>query len=322
MPSKIEILINKNRKARNLYHQYRSLKYTIKHKINPKKFDLNRKKADIQQQFYVAYFMEFLCNFRCSYCIQDDINRKEYERTDIDKVINYLKNEVKYREKNLTIIGGEVTLNKNFPYVIEALHNDFYITVGTNLKTRFFKNDFDEFIRWAKEHRVRWNVTYHPEFMDVDLFIERVRKIQEADLEMGQVSAVKSSLLPEEDQRKLEQADIGITYQELLGIDESTRILHPTEDTHPLFDYDRYKEMCGKHIKETRSCKTVDYDGHARHLIGPDGRIYNCHHLLYKEMHPIGHIDEGWPEHILDPIKCTEYGHCNPCDFYDMEVLE
>ena len=79
--------------------------------------------------------------------------------------------------------------------------------------------------------------------------------------------------------------------------------------------------MCGKQIKETRRCRTVDYDGHARHLISSDGTIYNCHHLLYKEKHPIGHIDNGWPENILDPIVCGEYGHCNPCDFRDMEVL-
>jgi hypothetical protein len=40
-----------------------------------------------------------------------------------------------------------------------------------------------------------------------------------------------------------------------------------------------------------------------------------------KKKHPICYIDNGWPENILDPIVCGEYGHCNPCDFRDMEVL-
>ena len=157
--------------------------------------------------------------------------------------------------------------------------------------------------------------------MDIDLFIERVKKIQDAKIEMDQVSAVDNTLLVKKDRLKLENAGIGFTYQSPLGIDEESGELLPKSDDHPDFNYERYEEMCGKKNKETRECKTVDYEGHARHLISSDGTIYNCHHLLYKEKHPIGHIDKGWPKNILDPIICGEYGHCNPCDFRDMEVL-
>ena len=115
--------------------------------------------------------------------------------------------------------------------------------------------------------------------------------------------------------------DLSLEEKSALGIDEESGELYPKTDTHPDFNYERYQEMCGKQIKETRKCRTIDYDGHARHLISSDGTIYNCHHLLYKEKHPIGHIDNGWPENILDPIVCGEYGHCNPCDFRDMVVL-
>jgi organic radical activating enzyme len=309
-----------------LYQQQKIFRAIIKNKLGIRgrsgigEFNLDRRISEIRRRYYVAYFIDLRCNFRCSYCIQDDINRKEYDKTSVGRVINYLKKEVKSREGDLTIIGGEPTLSSDFRYVVESLCDDFYITVTTNLNTRFYK-DFDEFIKWAKKVKIRWNVSYHPEFMDIDLFIERVRKIQEAKIEMEQVSAVKLSLLSTSDRQKLENANIGFTYQSSLGIDKESGELLPKTDDHPDFNYERYQEMCGKQNKETRRCKTVDYDGHARHLISSNGAIYNCHHLLYKEKHPIGHIDNGWPKNILDPIVCGEYGHCNPCDFRDMEVL-
>ena len=326
MLKKIKHTIRKNPKLRQAYQHQKIFRYKIKHKlgIGSKSaiggFDLDRRISEIRRRFYVAYFIDLRCNYRCSYCIQDDINRKEYDKTSVDRVINYLKKEVKPRESDLTIIGGEPTLSADFGYVVESLCNDFYITITTNLSTRFFK-DFDGFIKWAKKINVRWNVSYHPEFMDINLFIERVKKIQEARIEMDQVSAVKLDLLSEADRKKLENAGIGFTYQTRTGIDEESGELLPKTDDHPDFNYERYQEMCGKQIKETRRCRTVDYNGHARHLISSDGSIYNCHHLLYKQKHPIGHIDNGWPENILDSIVCGEYGHCNPTDFHDMEVL-
>ena len=326
MLKKIKHRIRKNPKLRQAYQHQKIFRYTIKHKLGFGSrfgiggFDLDRRISEIRRRFYVAYFIDLRCNYRCSYCSQDDINRREYDKTSVDRVINYLKKEVKPRESDLTIIGGEPTLSADFGYVVESLCNDFYITITTNLSTRFYK-DFEGFIKWAKKVKVRWNVSYHPEFMDINLFIERVKKIQEARIEMDQVSAVKLDLLSEADRKKLENSGIGFTYQTRTGIDEESGELLPKTDDHPDFNYERYQEMCGKQIKETRRCRTVDYDGHARHLISSDGTIYNCHHLLYKEKHPIGHIDNGWPENILDPIVCGEYGHCNPCDFRDMEVL-
>lgn len=322
----IKLNIRKNPKLRQIYQTQKILRAKFKHKlgINNKLgiggFDLDRRISEIKRRYYVAYFIDLRCNYRCTYCIQDDINRKEYDKTSVDRVIKYLIKEVKPRETDLTIIGGEPTLSADFGYVVESLCDDFFITVTSNLSTRFYK-DFDEFINWAKKVRVRWNASYHPEFMDIDLFIERVKKIQDAKIEMDQVSAVDNTLLVKKDRIKLENAGIGFTYQSPLGIDEESGELLPKSDDHPDFNYERYEEMCGKKNKETRECKTVDYEGHARHLISSDGTIYNCHHLLYKEKHPIGHIDKGWPENILDPIICGEYGHCNPCDFRDMEVL-
>lgn len=321
MIKRLKHIIKRHGRLRKIYQKYRILKYTTMYKLGRRNFDLHSKIADIKRTYYVAYFAEPLCNFKCSYCIQDQIKRTEFKRVDIDNIIRYLKNEVKPRESILSIIGGEVTVNPHFRYLIESLYNDFYITVTTNLGSRFFSDDLNTFIGWAKKYQIRWNISFHPEFMDVDLFIERILKMKNAGIKTGQVAAVKTQLLSPEVCKKLENAAIGFTYQTFWGIDEKNGRLLPQTDNHPDFDYERYKKMCGKQHKRTCKCRTVDYFGHARHLIGPDGNIYNCAHLLYTQKHPIGHIDNGWPENLLDPIECSEYGHCNPCDFFDMEVV-
>jgi MoaA/NifB/PqqE/SkfB family radical SAM enzyme len=318
---KAKHLIKKHSKLKKIYQNYRVMKYTAKYNLGKRNFDLDSKIAEIRRTYYVAYFAESLCNFKCSYCIQDNIKRTEYQRIDVDKIIRYLQKEVKPKESMLAIIGGEVTVGPHFRHLIESLCKDFYITVTTNLGSRFFSDDFDKFIDWAKKNRIRWSASYHPEFMDVDIFIERIRKMKKAGIEIGNAAAVKTPLLSAEARQKLENADIGFIYQTFWGIDDESSILLPQTDDHPDFDYERYKKMCGKQNKGICKCRTVDYFGHARHLIGPDGNIYNCAHLLYTQKHPVGHIDKGWPENLLDPIECTEYGHCNPCDFFDMEIM-
>ena len=119
--------IKKHGRLRKIYQNYRVIKYTAKSKLGISTFDLNRKVADIKRSYYVAYFAEFLCNFRCSYCIQDNIKRTEYKRIDVDRVIQYLRTEVKPHESILTIVGGEVTINPHFRHLIESLCKDFYI---------------------------------------------------------------------------------------------------------------------------------------------------------------------------------------------------
>ncbi len=318
MIRKIKNRLKEYEQLRKVKQKVDILKLKTKNKFGNERLDIDREIIRIKRTYYLAYFMEFLCNFNCSYCIQDKISRNEYERIDVNRVIDYLKTEAKPKESCLAIVGGEVTINPHFEYVIESLCKEFYITVTTNLGSRFYK-DFDKFLKWAKKNRLLWNTSYHHEFMDVDLYIQRIRAMKNAGLEVGQVTSVKSSFLPMEDREKLESANIGFEYQTFFGIDEKTGELLPKTWGHPDFDYERYKKMCGKQYKKTCQCRTTVCSGQARHLIAPDGRIYNCHHLLYTQKHPIGHL--GWPEDLLEPIECTEYGHCNPCDIFAMEIV-
>jgi MoaA/NifB/PqqE/SkfB family radical SAM enzyme len=320
-------MIRKIKNRLKQYEQVRAIKQRLEitrlksvYRFGREKFDIERRIANVKRTYYLAYFLEFLCNFRCNYCIQGKIERNEYDRIDVGLVADYLRSRARPKERFLAIIGGEVTINPHFKFLIESLCNDFYITVTTNLGSRLYYK-FDEFLEWAGTYKIRWNTSYHPGFMDVDLYIKRVKAMKKAGLEVGQVTSVKGPQLPMEDRRRLESADIDFEYQTFFGLDDKTGELLPKSCEHPDFDYERYRKMCCRQYRKTCTCKTSTRNGHARHLIAPDGKIYNCHHLLYAQKHPLGHISDGWPANLLEPIRCKEYGYCNACDIYDMEVL-
>ena len=112
MLNKVKHKIRKNPKLRKIYQNQKIFRYRVKHKLGVGNnlgiggFDLDRRISEIKRKYYVAFFIDLRCNYRCSYCIQDDINRREYDKTSVDRVINYLKTEVKkIKTSNLTLIG-------------------------------------------------------------------------------------------------------------------------------------------------------------------------------------------------------------------------
>jgi len=74
--------------------------------------------------------------------------------------------------------------------------------------------------------------------------------------------------------------------------------------------YGRYKypEACGGEVKRSVRCRTTEL------LIGPDGGIYRCHHDLYVQGVPVGHLLDADFQMTGEYRACDCYGQCNPCD--------
>lgn len=283
---------------------------------NPERlrFELDR----LEQRYYLAYFMDMRCNYNCSYCIQSGIQRGGYSRIPPDEVITYLLEHAQRKERCLGIVGGEATVNPEFRRTIEKLHQTFSITVTTNLGSKLFE-DMDAFLEWAVAHPIEWHASFHAEFMDPTVFVSRVRRMQEAGL-VCIPEGVDTEGMSEKQREIILGGGIGFQFQVFLGSDAEGNLV-PREHPDPSFSYDRYKAMCGGNPRPC-TCRTVTRSRHARHLIAPDGSIYNCHQLLYRQLNPVGHIRSGWPKGLLDWQECNLLGDCNPCDMGDMEFRE
>lgn len=251
---------------------------------------------------YIAVFLTFRCNYRCSYCINyfevERLPKGELSGKDWIKGINRI---LSRDDLPVTLQGGEPTVHKDFYYIINHIKPQLNIDILTNLQF-----DIDEFIRNVEPGKVNRKapyasirVSYHSEVMDLEETIQKTLKMLKAGFSIGIWGVLhpkqKDIILKAQD--KCKELGIDFRTKEFLGEYEGK-----------LFGTYLYEGACAKVDKKRVLCKTTEL------IIGPNGNIYRCHSDLYANREPIGNLlDPDFK--IEDKYRiCDYYGHCNPCD--------
>lgn len=293
---------------------------------------------------YLLVLTNLYCNHQCSYCIQQESSldvRLNPDRIDVTKVLAFLKrNRI---DRSVKVAGGESTLHPEFEPLMEGLLGLYRrVVLTTNLNGKWYK-DFDRALATMKGWpRVRWNLTYHPAWMEGEVFVERVRAMREAGLDIDQVTSTDTPELSREEARELLAADIGWKIQTFTGRD-AEGVLRPRtrEDLSPEFPqlwdaskyvehYDEYAEECedANHSGDFARSEWVDCTTE-RFLIGPDNKIYPCHRHLYVQdpQYAVGSLDDldmkrfryKWNSFKAEwTLPC--HTKCNPCDFRSVKL--
>ncbi len=251
---------------------------------------------------YLAVFLSLSCNMKCSYCInyfeEGNFSKQRISGADWVKGLNRI---VSRDDVPLTLQGGEPSLHPDFIYIINNIKEGLQIDILTNLKF-----DVDRFIKEVDPDRLNRNapyanirVSYHPEQMDLDQLIPSVLKMQDAGFRVGiygvlhptQTELVNKAL------KRCQELGIDFRPKEFLG--------HYNDNTYGTF---LYPGAIDKKCEKECFCRTTEL------IIGPSGDVYRCHHDLYEDFPPIGHILD--PEFQMEDTfrTCKVYGHCNPCD--------
>lgn len=251
---------------------------------------------------YIAAFLTFRCNYKCSYCINyfeiKKLPKGEMSGKDWVKGINRI---VLRDDLPITLQGGEPTVHKDFFYIVNHIKPELNIDILTNLQ-----GDVDEFIRNVDPKRVKRRahyasirVSYHPEVMDLEETIQKTSKMLEAKFSIGIWGVLHPSQKDEilRAQSKCKKLGIDFRTKEFLG-----------EYRGRLYGTYLYEGACDKKRSERVLCKTTEL------IISSNGNIYRCHSDLYANRKPIGHLlDPNFK--IEDKFReCNYYGHCNPCD--------
>ncbi len=293
---------------------------------------------------YLLVLTNLYCNHQCSYCIQQESSldvRLNPDRVDVPKVLAFLKkNRI---DRSVKVAGGESTLHPEFEPLMEGLMGMYRrVVLTTNLNGKWYK-DFDQALATMKRWKnVRWNMTYHPAWMELDVFIERIRAMRAAKLDIDQVTTTDTSDLPKEEAQQLLAAGIGWKIQTFTGRNEEGVLLPRTEQDlsleYPqLWDASKYIEHYDEY---TRECEDANYSGSfardewvdcttERFLIGPDNKVYPCHRHLYVQdpKYAIGSLDDlsmasfryKWNHfHAEWTLPCST--KCNPCDFRSVKI--
>jgi hypothetical protein len=251
---------------------------------------------------YIGVFLTFGCNLNCSYCINNFegglLKRKLTPGEDWVRLLNRIESR---QDLPVTLQGGEPSTHPDFAYIINNLKPELNVDVLTNLQF-----DIDKFMMEVSPDRIKRDapyasirVSYHPEKMDLDDTIERVLKMQNGGYSIG----IWSVLHPyyEKDVLNAQKRCKG------LGIDFRTKEFLGEYEGRLCGSY-KYEEACKKTAKKKVLCRTTEF------LIGPEAKVYRCHHDIYKGINSIGSLYDEELDVDNRFRECDYFGFCNPCD--------
>jgi len=259
---------------------------------------------------YVAFFLSFACNLKCSYCINlhDNVSRSEQANRDYLSADDWISaaNRLALRaDLPLTLQGGEPTLYPEFYRFVNEVKPEIKMDLMTNLMfdvDAFIANvPVQRFTREAPYAAIR--VSYHPDQNDINTLIKKTVRLQDAGFRIGLygIDHPEPSInrhIKEVQERCL---SLGLDFRTKEFLGEHAGTMHGT------FKYEGC--VAGEAFRNCE-CRTTEV------LVDPSGKVFKCHSDLYHSRNPVAHIlDSSFGAETIDEFRaCGHYGDCNPCD--------
>lgn len=252
---------------------------------------------------YIGIFLTLACPRNCSYCLNGSSNvLRKRPLTKGDKwiaALNRLRTDIP-----LTFNGGEPLLHPDFFDIINGLDQRFKVDILTTLPfdvREFIENV--EPVRFERElpySAIR--VTFHPETMDLEETIGKVKTIKEAhfDVAINLVDHPHLKRETEEITKIIIKNGLDYVIKPFLGYLDGK-----------LYGQYKYVDSCSMKFRRKVKCKTSNL------LIDPLGNIYRCHRDLFSQ-NPEGVLGDIFDDKINNLLEkyssCNNFGFCHPCD--------
>jgi len=255
---------------------------------------------------YIAAFLTMACPYHCSYCINEFASSRKHPpimpAEDWISALSRLQNlQRSHGVVPVTFQGGEPSVHPGFYDIINSLDRQIRIDILTNLSF-----DVDEMIALVDPQRLRRDapyasirVSYHPDQVQLDELLAKTHKLQDAGFSIGLFGVLHP-----------DQFDIIMSAQQRAtdeGIDFRTKDFLGYANGKMYGRY-KYPQSCTSQTTKQVMCRTTEL------LMGSDGSVYRCHHDLYEQLSPIGHILDPDFRMTKDHRLCDDFGRCNPCD--------
>ena len=251
---------------------------------------------------YLAVFLTFFCPRECSYCLNEQGDGLQ-QRQIVDgkewmAALNRLETKLP-----ITFNGGEPLSHPGFFEIVNGLDERLKVDMLTTLPY-----DVQEFIENLNPERFERDlpygairVTYHPETMDLEETIGKVRRIKEAgfNIDMNLVDNPKNKEEAKLTKEKIIAAGLECVIKPFLGyLDEK------------LYGQFRYAESCSMESRKDVKCQTTQL------LIDPKGNVYRCYGDLFRQNPDgvLGNIFDPEVDLTVRDTECNNFGFCHPCD--------
>lgn len=272
---------------------------------------------------FFTWEITYECNYRCTYCHAPKPWKQDTRKTlypGIKKWIDiWQKIYEDYGEGEIVISGGEPFIYPNFMELMIKISELHIIEFCTNL---FF--NVEPIINNMDAKRVRIGTSFHPEFTEIDVFIDKVNKLKNSSFEVwvnfvpwppffNQLEDIKKSF---------EQNGIKIVLQPFIGDYEG---IH-----YPQGYSNEEKKILGI-FKEEVNVKTIDFKttnesnkkgklcrmGENYAFIHPDGEVERC---CKDHSISLGNIINGTFKFLDKPLECkVEECNCWRCMLVETE---
>jgi pyruvate-formate lyase-activating enzyme len=255
---------------------------------------------------YVAAFLTMACPYTCSYCINhfESLQHRRQQLSANDWVRGLSRITGLTRNENfipITLQGGEPTIHSGFYDIVnnltERIRLDLLTNLAFNVDEMIARVDPERLMRNAPYASIR--VSYHPDQVDPEVLLHKTRRLLNAGFSVG-IWAVchpdtEKHIL--EVQARAQQQGIDFRTKEFLGYHQNK-----------LYGQYKFPDACSMQTERRVECRTTEL------LIGPDGHVFRCHHDLYEDCNPLGHILDPNFKMRNEFQTCNKFGHCNPCD--------
>ena len=143
----------------------------------------------IKADLLIDYMLTFKCNYDCSYCISHDIEHPMITTSaeEISNALNYVSDLYNKNSVNLNILGGEPLLYKKFFSILDRLNDNITCKIITNLSVSldYIKKNFT-----TLNNRLKIRASYHAEYADPDMFIEKILYLHSLKYNINSLVAV------------------------------------------------------------------------------------------------------------------------------------
>jgi len=235
----------------------------------------------------------------CTYCINRFDRLVKTEELGATGWIDGLARIQNRADLPLTLQGGEPTIHPQFYTIVDGLYRK---GIGLDLVTNGMFN-LDEFVsrvdpyvfkRRAKYASIRFSL--HKKTNQAEM-VSKVHTLQKMGYKVG-IWGFDNIMFMNTNRSMIRMC-------KERGIDFRTKRFLSTGWEKNTY---KYQNACTKLRKLTVKCKPSEL------LINPSGFIFRCHHDLYNDINPMGHILNDKVKLIRGFRRCEEYGVCNPCD--------
>ena len=292
------------------------------------------KKTIESNRLTIQWFVTWKCNMACNYCWQESAS--DLYRTLGNKTLKTARDWAdainKLNPAHLYLTGGEPTLYKELPDLIEMLNDDITIDMTSN-----FGKTFD-LKKWKNIDASKWNVIFfslHPtQWENPNDFFDKLEKF----FEIFDARKVGIEMVLHPDNTKLVDPSKIIEFSKkhkladphldefvdsnIKNINFSKDITSLTDDLYPNYSTDyKFAEKTNDKSRQPIFCPAgwkkinVDFEGNIFTCMSAIDRSKLFHQSAMPHYTPIANIFDKDFELKKEPVICWESFRCSACDY-------